>query len=137
VTGLDSEQVAARLRGSGIPYRVLRPWVHVLHRWRVLRVLGSEVPVVVLTDPWTSPRWRAVVLRSARRAGRSVRLVLLEASPELAACGQAARGRAISPRAMARHAARWSRLLQEVDATSASLVDRPAADRLTWTDLLS
>jgi predicted kinase len=136
MTGLDSEQVTARLRGSGrIPYRLLRPWVHVLHRWRVLRVIGSDVPVVVLTDPWTSARWREVVRWVAGRAGRSLRLVLLEVSPEMAVSGQAARGRAISPRAMGRHTARWSRLLQEVDATSASVVDRPGADRMTSADL--
>jgi predicted kinase len=134
--GLDSEHVADSLRASGVrvPYRLLRPWVHVRHRRRVLRVVRSGVPVVVLTDPWTSARWRAVVLRAARQSGRSVRVVLIAASPELAADGQAARGRAISPRAMRRHTARWSRLLQ--DGTSASVVDRTAADRLTMADLL-
>jgi hypothetical protein len=98
VLALDSEQVSARLREAGvrIPYRFLRPGVHGWHRRRVLRAIGGAVPVVVLTDPWTSARWRAAVLRAARRAGRSVCLVLIDAPPEVAADGQAARGRRIT-----------------------------------------
>ena len=83
MTGVDSEQVADRMRslGIGVPYPLLRPWVHLVHRWRVLRVLAGPAPVIVLTDPWTGARWQAVVLRAAARAGRSVRLVLLDVPP--------------------------------------------------------
>ncbi|MEX5720443.1 AAA family ATPase [Geodermatophilus maliterrae] len=114
VVGVDSEQVAERLRAAAalLPYRLLRPLVHAVHRVRVLRVLAGPVPVVVLTDPWTSPWWRWVVLRAARRAGRAVRLVLLDTSPEDAADGQRVRGRAIPAGRMRRHAARWERLQQ-------------------------
>jgi predicted kinase len=101
VAGLDSEQVTDRLRAAGvrIPYRVLRPWVHGWHRWRVLRGIGSDVPVVVLTGPWTSAPWRRAVLRGAERAGRSVRLVLIDVSREQAESGQTARaGRSRPPR---------------------------------------
>ncbi|WP_448624295.1 AAA family ATPase [Geodermatophilus sp. URMC 64] len=139
VAGFDSEQVTARLRAAGValPYRLLRPWVHLWHRRRVLRGLRSGAPVVVLTDPWTSDRWRTAVRRAAAQAGRSVRLVLLDASPELARSGQAARGRRISPRAMARHAARWDHVLVQAAGdrlpgiASAAVVDREEADRLT------
>ncbi len=113
-TGLDSEQVTARLLAAGVrlPYRLLRPFVHGWHRWRVLRTVRGAAPVVVLTDPWTSARWRRTVLRAARRAGRTVLPVLLDSTPELARTGQTARGRALSARAMRRHARRWDRLWQ-------------------------
>ena len=145
VTGFDSEQVTSRVRDAGVsvPYRLLRPWVHCRHRWRVLRGIGGAAPVVVLTDPWTSPRWRAVVLRTARRAGRSVRLVLIDASPELAEGGQTRRGRTISARAMRRHAVRWRRLLDSQGSRnglggidSAIVVDRARAGRLTSAEVL-
>jgi predicted kinase len=137
VTGLDSEQVTGRLRDAGIrlPYRLLRPLVHLLHRRRVLRGIGSSAPVVVLTDPWTSPSWRAAVLRAAGRGGRSVRVVLLDASEALARSGQAARGRSISDRRMRRHARRWDDV-RRAAAGPALVVDRRSADRLRATDLL-
>jgi predicted kinase len=134
---LDSEDVATRLRAVGvrIPYRLLRPLVHVLHRWRVLGVVGSAVPVAVLTDPWTSAVWRGLVLWAAGLADRPVRVVLLDASPELARSGQAARGRRISDRRMRRHAVRWDRLLRR-SRGAALVVDRREADRLTAAELL-
>ncbi|WP_222269524.1 AAA family ATPase [Modestobacter marinus] len=140
VRGLDSEQVAGRLRAAGIrlPYRVLRPWVHAWHRWRVLRGIGGDTPVVVLTDPWTSPRWRATVRRKAEAAGRRVRVVLLDASPEEAAHGQVARGRTLPARAMRRHADRWAAFRQSVgEAAGLTVVDRAQADRSTLAGLLA
>jgi hypothetical protein len=90
VERFDPEQVTGRIRAAGIrlPSRVLRPCVHLWHRWRVLQGIGGSAPVVVLTDPWTSAPWRAAVERCAAGAGRGVRLVLLDASPELAERGQ-------------------------------------------------
>ena len=145
VVGLDSEDVAARVQAAAVrlPYRVVRPLVHAWHRLRVLRVVAGPAPVVVLTDPWTRPWWRAAVLRIARRAGRSVRLVLLDTSRELAESGQAARGRGIPAWAMRRHATRWGALLREVadpdrgaGLDAVTVVDRVRAGRLTLADLL-
>jgi predicted kinase len=145
VVGLDSEDVAARVQAAGVclPYRLIRPLVHAWHRVRVLRVVSGPAPVVVLTDPWTRPWWRSAVLRAARRAGRSVRLVLLDASRELAESGQAARGRSVPARSMRRHASRWDSLLQTVAEPAGgagmdpvTVVDRVRADRLTLTDVL-
>jgi predicted kinase len=145
VVGLDSEDVAARLRAAGLraPYRLVRPLVHAWHRVRVLRVVAGPAPVVVLTDPWTRPWWRAAVLGAARRTGRPVRLVLLDASRELAETGQTARGRGIPARSMHRHATRWSDLLRDLSAPggaagleSVAVVDRLRADRLTVADVL-
>jgi predicted kinase len=141
--GLDSEQVTARLREAGVrlPYRLLRPFVHGWHRWRVLRTVCGAVPVVVLTDPWTSERWRRTVLCAARRAGRSVHLLLLDASPELASSGQTTRGRALPARAMRRHERRWVRLLRTLDdrdrtAGHVLVVDRAHAAGLTLAEVL-
>ena len=137
-TALDSELLTGRLRDAGVrvPYRLLRPWVHAWHRWRVLRAVAGPAPVVVLTDPWTSPRWRATVLGAARWSGRAVRLVLLDVPPELAERGQRDRGRAIAPGSMRRHVARWRDLLLSADAADALVVDRTAADRLSLGDVL-
>ncbi|SEK64806.1 Predicted kinase [Blastococcus sp. DSM 46786] len=138
-TALDSEDVAGRLRRAapGVPYRLLRPWVHAWHRWRVLRAVGGNAPLVVLTDPWTSRSWRGLVVRAARRSGRSLRLVLLDVPPQLAREGQRARGRAVPEGRMRRHATRWRRYLARVGATPSAgdavlVVDRRAAGELTW-----
>ena len=145
VVGLDSEDVAARVQAVTVrvPYRVVRPLVHAWHRVRVLRVVAGPAPVVVLTDPWTRPWWRAAVLRTARRAGRSVRVVLLDAPRELAERGQAARGRGIPGRPMHRPARRWSDVLRPSAGPTGgpgldpvTVVDRPRADRLTVADVL-
>jgi hypothetical protein len=137
VTAYDSEQVADRVRNPlRLPYRLLRPWVHLRHRQRVLRGIRGDVPVVVLTDPWTSRAWRGTVLRRARRAGRSVRLVLLDVPRAVAESGQAARGRRIPARRMSRHAARWSRLLQAPGPGGVRLVDRERAGRTTLAEVL-
>ena len=141
--GLDSEQVAAALHvlGLRLPYRWLRPVVHAVHRLRVRAVLRGRTPVVVLTDPLTSPRRRASLLRSARRAGREVRLVLVDAAPDEARRGQEDRRRAISARSMARHVARWRTALAQLrvpdgPVTAVLVVDRPAAARLTRAEVL-
>ena len=143
VVGVDSEQVAAALHRTGlrVPYRLLRPWVHAWHRVRVLRALGGAAVVVVLTDPWTSPAWRSLVLRTARGAGRSVRVVLLDATPEQARHGQAVRGRALPARMMRRHTARWGAVLDAAGEDRpgvgrAVVVDRVAATALTLSDVL-
>ena len=135
VTGLDSEFVAEEFRraGPGLPYRLLRPWVHVVHRWRVLRTVRGGGPVVVLTDPWTGDRWRAAVLRAAAAAGRRVRVVHLDAGPELAAAGQSARGRTLPERAMRRHVQRSARAPSAPDAL---VVDRRRAASLTVSGVL-
>lgn len=137
VTGLDSEFVAEAFRraGVGVPYRFLRPGVHVVHRWRVLRAVRGSAPVVVLTDPWTSDRWRGAVLRAAADAGRRVRVVQLAADPELAVAGQSTRGRVLSERAMRRHVERSSRS-SATPEEGALVVDRRRADHLTLDDVL-
>ncbi len=139
VTALDSELVTAQVRRAApeVPYPLLRPLVHGWHRWRVLRTVAGPADVVVLTDPWTSERWRAAVLWAAGRTGRAVRVVLIDVSPELAEQGQRARGRRIPARSMRRHTARWAELLRGPHAPGPEplVVDRARADRLTLAEL--
>ncbi|RBY81235.1 Zeta toxin [Blastococcus sp. TF02-09] len=137
VTGLDSEFVAEDFRRAGVAltYRFLRPVVHVVHRWRVLRAVRGGSPVVVLTDPWTGERWRAAVLRAAARAGRRVLVVHLDTGPELAAAGQSARGRVLSERAMRRHLERSARV-RAASGPDVLVVDRRGSDRLDLAGIL-
>jgi predicted kinase len=133
VAGYGSEDVAERIRRAGvrIPYPLLRPWVHAWHRCRVLRGIASSARVVVLTDPWTRAGWRATVARAAARAGRSTRLVVVDASAAEAAAGQVARGRALSARAMRRHTDRWSPSAgHRPNLSHALVIDRVGAARL-------
>jgi hypothetical protein len=82
----------------------------------------------VLTDPWTRPVGRALVLAAAQRSGRRVCQVLLDASPALAARGQADRGRVVPRGSMRRHARRWAADLPALRAGAGVLVvDRAAA----------
>ncbi|SFL55710.1 AAA family ATPase [Geodermatophilus ruber] len=145
VVTVDSEQVAARLRaaGIGLPYRLLRPLVHLWHRLRVGRAIRGPTPVVVVTDPMTSPHRRTALLRAAARAGRAVRLVLVEATPEEAFGGQLTRGRALTSRAMRRHTRRWADLLAAARSADGVpgipdtvVVRRAEAGRLGLRDLL-
>ncbi|MCF6744509.1 ATP-binding protein [Blastococcus sp. KM273128] len=139
VTALDSEDVAARVRRAapGVPYRLLRPGVHAWHRWRVLRSVAGDAPLVVLTDPWTSRGWRGLVLLTAGRSGRALRLVLLDVPPQVARDGQRARGRTIPDGRTRRHAARWRRCLAGARTAPTGpghavlVLDRQAAGELT------
>ncbi|MGY1710779.1 AAA family ATPase [Geodermatophilus sp. SYSU D00758] len=141
VVGRDSEQVAGALRdaGVGLPYGLLRPLVHLLHRARVLLTLAGPAPVVVLTDPWTGRGWPAAVRAVARWSGRPLRLVLLDVPQRTAEDGQAERRRQVSARAMRRHGAGWAQVLAAAGVPGAGpvlVVDRRGADALTPTGLL-
>ena len=137
VVGLDSEDVAARARAAGVrlPYRLLRPAVHLVHRSRVLRVVRGPASVVVLTDPWTNPRWRHAVLAAADHAGRRVRVVLLDVPADQARDGQVARGRVLSAGAMMRHTQRWPQVLRTA-GEDVVRTDRTGVDRLTLREIL-
>jgi hypothetical protein len=143
--GLDSQYVAERLRDSGVrlPYRVLRPAVHAWHRLTVRRVIGGPVPVVVVTDPLTSARRRGALVGAGRRAGREVRVLLIDVEPEAAVRGQERRHRTVGARGMARHDRGWRSLLDQArsDAGVAGadrtvVLDRDEVDRLGVRDLV-
>ncbi len=146
VRGVDAEQVTEELRRARVrvPYHLLRPLVHSCHRVRVLAAVISAAPVVVLTDPWTSATWRSVVLRAARCGGRTVSVVLLDATPEQAHHGRAVRGRTLPARMVRRHTARWDAVLADAarevgrvaEAERTLVVDRDGARTLTVADVL-
>jgi GTPase SAR1 family protein len=116
---LDSEEVAERLRAHAgrLPYRSLRPAVHGLHLLRVLREVHGSALCVLTTDPMTSPLRRLLLRAAAHSRGRSLSVVLVDATEEQARLGQRSRGRALGQRRMARHVARAERVRARLDRT--------------------
>ena len=126
VRALDSEEVADRLRriAPHVPYGVLRPAVHGLHLLRVLREVRTPVSCVLTTDPMTSPLRRSLLRLVARSRGRSLAVVLVEATAQQARTGQRARGRTLGRRRMAQHVSRADRLRDRPERTGGmSFVD--------------
>ncbi|RSS84215.1 ABC transporter ATP-binding protein [Streptomyces sp. WAC06614] len=136
---IDSQDVRERWERSmpaWLPYAVYRPAVRVAHYWGLWRALASGAPLVV-HDCGTQAWVRAVLARAARRRGRSLHLLLLDASPAEALAGQAARGRGVSAYAFARHRRAAARLIRAAESghlppgcTTAVLLDRPSATSL-------
>lgn len=126
VRAIDSEEVAARLRrrAGRVPYRLLRPAVHALHLLRVLRGVRSRADCVLTTDPMTSPLRRALLRAAAAASGRSLHVVLVDATAAQAREGQRSRGRALGHRRMTRHVTRAARLRTVLEHTGGmSFVD--------------
>ena len=123
---VDAEEVAARLRhcASRVPYRLLRPVVHALHLLRVVREVLGGADCVLTTDPMTSPVRRALLRAAAAVSGRSLHVVLVDATAAQAREGQRRRGRALGRRRMARHVVRAARLHTALERTGGmSFVD--------------
>lgn len=97
-----------RLLGP-LPYPVWRPALHAAHWVAAWRALGRPGGPVLVGEPGTRRLLRRVLVRRARRAGRTVHLVGVECSAEDARAGQVARGRTIRRGSLERHAARWAR----------------------------
>ena len=116
VQALDAEQVAEVLMAQQtfMSYRVIRPLVHGAHLVRVIAALQGPAACVLATDPMTSPVRRILLSFAARPSGRTVHLVLIDATPAEAQRGQWLRGRVLPPRRMARHVARLRKLKSQV-----------------------
>ncbi|MEV7617887.1 AAA family ATPase [Streptomyces sp. NPDC089799] len=137
---IDSQDVRERWERrmpAALPYGLYRPLVRIAHYAGLARVLRSGRSVVV-HDCGTQAWVRGLLARAARRRGRALHLVLLDASPAEALSGQAARGRGVTAYAFARHRGAVGRLLRAAEAgrlpagcASATLLDRAAAIRLT------
>ncbi len=116
VRTLDTETPRLRLDSvfSGlVPYRWYRPLVHLTHNAHMLALLlrgpaRRRHRCLVVHDPATRPRRRAVVAWIARWRGWDPVLVVLDVAREAAVAGQHRRGRVVSPTSFARHWARWS-----------------------------
>lgn len=119
VRALDAEEVAARLRrrAGRVPYRLLRPAVHGLHLLHVLREVAGRADCVLTTDPMTSAVHRALLRVAAACCGRSVHVVLVDATAAQAREGQRVRGRTVGQRRMARHVTRSARLRTQLART--------------------
>ncbi|PCG85891.1 ATP-binding protein [Streptomyces sp. WZ.A104] len=125
-----------------LPYALYRPLVRATHYLGLRKALRAGASVVVHdcgTQAWVR-RWLA---RHAAGRGRTLHLILLDVTPEVARQGQRERGRGVSGYAFARHRHAVARLLADVEqgllpagCTSAVLLDREAAgalDRITFT----
>ncbi|EWS94695.1 ATP/GTP-binding protein [Streptomyces filamentosus NRRL 11379] len=133
---------AAALPGL-LPYALYRPLVRAAHYLGLHQALRSGESVVVHdcgTQTWVR-RWLA---RHAASRGRTLHLILLDVTPEVARQGQRERGRGVSGYAFARHRHAVARLLRDTEqgllpagCTSAVLLDREAAGalgRISFTD---
>ncbi|MEU6615595.1 AAA family ATPase [Streptomyces sp. JL1001] len=126
-----------------LPYALYRPLVRAAHYLGLRKALRSGESVVVHdcgTQTWVR-RWLA---RHAAARGRTLHLILLDVTPEVARQGQRERGRGVSGYAFARHRHAVARLLRDTEqgllpagCTSAVLLDREAAGalgRISFTD---
>ncbi len=106
---VDSEHVACRL-STMVPvelsYRWYRPLVHVVHRYRILRMaLGYSGPVLALL-PATCACTRLLLILIGMLSRRTRRLLWISVDVEEAYGAQLARGRVSPPRSFARHVRR-------------------------------
>jgi predicted kinase len=136
---LDSADAMRSWRRLPLPYRMLRPLVHLEHHVRIAStVLLAAREGVVVHETATRVASRRWLLRLARLARRPAHLLLLDVDPSTARAGQLARGRVIPARSQRRHAARWRSLRDDAvrgvlpgeDWTSVRLLDRAGADAL-------
>ncbi|WTW96426.1 ATP-binding protein [Streptomycetaceae bacterium NBC_01309] len=120
-----------------LPYAAFRPLVRSTHYLRLLAELRASGPLVI-HDCGTVPLVRSWVRRTARRQGRHVHLLFLDADAQAARGGQHARGRSLSAREFARHCTVAQRSLDLLLAASAPppgwasavLLDRAGARNL-------
>ncbi|MFF1559542.1 AAA family ATPase [Streptomyces sp. NPDC058279] len=140
VVAIDSQDTRERWERrvpGAVPYAVYRPVVRAAHYWGLWRVVRSGASVVV--HDCGSRAWvRRLLARAARRRGRALHLLLLDATAGEALAGQAERGRRVSAYAFARHRAAVARLIRAAEAgrppagcASVTLLDRRSAAALT------
>ncbi|MFF6784384.1 AAA family ATPase [Streptomyces sp. NPDC012510] len=125
-----------------LPYAVYRPAVRIAHYAGLRRALRSGQGVVV-HDCGTQAWVRAWLAREARRRGGTLRLLLLDVTPDEARDGQRERGRGVSRYAFARHRGAMAGLLRAVEkgrlpqgCGAAVLIDRAAAEVLKRIDFV-
>ena len=139
VVVLDSAEPMRRWRRLPLPYRLLRPLVHLEHHLRILAtVLFAACDGVVVHETATRHASRRWLLGLARLARRPAHLLLLDVDPVTARAGQIARARTVPAGSQRRHASRWE-ALRAGAATGAvpgepwdsvRLLDRGTADSL-------
>ncbi|GAA5109369.1 AAA family ATPase [Haloechinothrix salitolerans] len=103
---IDSETVACRLSRvvpAWLSYRLYRPVVHCVHRWRILRAALRFPGPVIAHVPATCARTRMLLVLFGVLARRTRRLLWISVDADDAYCAQLARGRVSSSRSFARH----------------------------------
>lgn len=133
---LDPERLSTPLRRMmpGIPYRLVRPFVHTVHRLRVLYELARGTQHLIIHEPGARPHWRRLLARAVRSRGRAVHLLVILADPTAAAAGRVRRARTLPAPLAARHERAWSTLCDELAHGWAS--SRLAAEGFTGCTLL-
>jgi hypothetical protein len=107
VVDSDTQRDAvARVLPARLPYRRIRPLVHLLHRIAILRAAVAGPAVVVVHLPATGALLRGVIAVLAALTGRTAHLVWLDVAPALALRGQAGRGRVVPSGCFTAHARR-------------------------------
>lgn len=138
VVVLDSDAFRSALAATlpvprAVPYAWVRPLVHLLHRFAVLRAACSGVPAVVVHLPATARGTRATVARLAALTRREAHLLWLDVDPAAARRGQNERGRVVPESLFDTHAARAAVSTAELRSghaagfASVTLLDRRAA----------
>jgi hypothetical protein len=97
----------------GVPYRVYRPLVHLLHAAAVLWLLLAgparlQGRALVVHEPGTRPRRNAFLASLARARGWQPMLFVVDVSARDALAGQHARGRVLHETSFTGHWARWT-----------------------------
>jgi predicted kinase len=113
---LDPQQVGDALTRAlpGVPYRALRGIVHVAHRTRVLLALSRGTDGLIIHEPGGRPRWRRQLVSAARRTGRDVHLLVVQAAPGDAEAGRIRRRRTLPSGGAARYERVWGELSAEL-----------------------
>ncbi|MEU8271739.1 AAA family ATPase [Sphaerisporangium sp. NPDC049002] len=135
---IDSRQARnwwARYLGP-VPTRARTPIVHATHVSRIARaVLRGHAVVAHTRGTWPHILYGFAWL--ARRRGAAMHVILLDIPPQTARAGQYSRGRVVTAATFARHCRRWHVLIGSArahglpSAAGVTVLDRPAADRLT------
>lgn len=137
---VDSQQVREKYQAwlpSWLPYPAFRPLVRGSHYLGLVGAMRAGGPLVI-HDCGTVPAVRSWVARAARRQGRSLHLLFIDADPRDARAGQLARGRALPVRQFDRHRVVAQRTRERLSAasgpprgwSSAVLVSRAGAREL-------
>jgi hypothetical protein len=86
------------------------PLLYAGHCLRIVAAVAARRPAVIHSRG-THVSMRRAIATLAMLRRRPAHLILLDADPAAAEAGQRARGRTIAPDEMARHTARWGRLM--------------------------
>ncbi|MET9697303.1 AAA family ATPase [Streptomyces sp. NPDC006529] len=129
---------ASRMPGW-LPYAAYRPWARLWHMAGTRSAMRRGGPLLV-HDCGSRPWMRRWLVRTARRAGRPLHLVVLDVGPREALSGQLARRRVASRRVFGVHRRGLARFLSRLarDGAAAApgidsvvLLDRGQRDRVT------